>query len=108
MSDYHVDAVRRHWNPQTEPFTGLDSLFHAIRNDWCVSQTVFCEHYINSRNRCVRVYTFIVSSGEDIRYMSVIETPHISTFIHRANLDLVYIGKDLPVMSNQPVYASIR
>jgi hypothetical protein len=111
-SDYHLTPEQRHWDPESEEFTGMDALFYAVQCDWKVSKTVFCEKNVNRHKRQVRVFTFILTLHDQIRYMSVIETPHVLNFISLAHLSLVGVGENqhvetAPLPLKQPVFAKV-
>ncbi len=99
MAGYHIPPVRRPWSPDSEPYTGTDSLFYALRCGWSVRPEVTRETLPNRRH----IYLFALVRGTETQRMAVVESPHLLNFIRRANLLL--IGGD-PAPVRVPVQAA--
>ncbi|PJF20866.1 MAG: hypothetical protein CUN56_14025 [Phototrophicales bacterium] len=82
MLDRYHD-LNRHWCPQSEPYTGCDSLLTAIDRGWKLAPTVT----VHQTATC-RIYVFGLYHQGKIATMKVIETPMLRLILQRYQLRL--------------------
>jgi hypothetical protein len=71
----------RHWSPNSEQYTGADSLITALRNGWLVDSLVSQHNFLHSGGRITAVYTFTLRLDTEVRQMAIISTPLITRLL---------------------------
>ena len=79
----------RHWCPQAEKYTGLDSLLSAIYKGWTINERVFRHETWRGGTRPVVVYYFELKFGERIVTMPVISNPCVVPLIDDLELQVI-------------------
>jgi hypothetical protein len=78
----------RHWDPQSEPYTGGDSLLTALRTGWTIQNNHVIEHKISlSGGRMTTIYYVLLMKATHRRIMPVITNPFVERLLER--LDIV-------------------
>jgi hypothetical protein len=79
----------RHWSPQGEKYTGLDSLISAVFDGWMLSDRVFRHETWRGGARPVTVYYFELKRDQKIVTMPVINNPCVVPLIEQFDLQVV-------------------
>lgn len=88
---YHV--LKRHWNVESETFTGVDSLFAALDRGWRIHETVFYQVQTFGGKRVSHVYHFFLTGPEQTVTMQVIDSPHVQRLIQQQNIKPVPVSQ---------------
>lgn len=81
--------IPRHWCPQAERYTGLDSLLSAIASGWKVNTLVFRHETWRGGMRPVVVYYFELKRGQHVVTMPVISNPCVAPLIDIYRLQVI-------------------
>lgn len=81
--------TRRHWCPQAEHYTGLDSLVSAVAGGWVISGRVFRHETWRGGTRPTIVYYFELKRGHLVVTMPVISNPCVGPLIDRIGLEVI-------------------
>ncbi len=94
--NYHVqylDVTSQYWNPR-EGFAGGDHLLTALGSGWdvdkCEEQQVW---YTGAR--CVSVYHFTLTRGNETMVMPVVNNPYVYRFIIQAEINVTPAAKEV-------------
>jgi hypothetical protein len=94
LTDFHyayVDLIR-HWNNESEQYTGGDALFTALSNGWEIDSTVRYEDCWLLGGRYVVVYYFNLKREDKTATMPVVTNPYVRRFISSMSARLVAMG----------------
>ena len=80
-------AVLRHWHPESENYSGADSLLTAIHNGWQITPGVFRQK-LNYSGKPVTIYHFTLKYNDTTKVMRIIGNPFIERYVKRMNLPL--------------------
>ncbi len=69
--------IVRHWHADSERYAGGDCLLTALHNGWVVSERVIADEHWHAGTRCVMVYYFELTRGDEIMTMPVITNPFV-------------------------------
>lgn len=98
--------VPRHWCPQSEPYTGADSLITALREGWTVSRIVYRQDILHGGCRRSCVYYFELKRDAEAVTMPIISTPFIVRFIASQQMRVVHTAEsertDTRVTAEEP------
>ncbi len=72
---YAYMAEVRHWDPESENFTGADALFTAFDNGWTLDKDVEYEEHWYAGTRGVTVYHFTLRRDDETMTMKVVTNP---------------------------------
>jgi len=73
----------RHWHPQSETYSGCDSLLTAINSGWQMAEEVFRQKLFYS-GRTVTIYHFTLTHHNTTSVIRVIGNPFVERFVqHR-------------------------
>lgn len=87
-ANYHVqylDVTSQHWHPNSAQFAGGDHLLTAVNNGWEVSDCVIREIWYAGA-RCVFVYHFTLTRGNEMMRMPVIDNPYVTRFVEQSGV----------------------
>ena len=79
----------RHWCPQAEKYTGLDSLISAVTEGWTINQRVFRHETWRGGTRPSIVYYFELKRGRLIVTMPIVSNPCVIPLIDRYELEVI-------------------
>lgn len=81
MNDTIADkCLNRHWCPQSEHFTGADSLLTRLHHGWdIIAYQVDRTHYC--RTQQIKVYVFDLFKDGKTETMHVVATPYMERFL---------------------------
>jgi hypothetical protein len=112
MPYYASDAIGiediityRHWNAESEHFTGGDSLATALYLGWTMPETVEMSAYWYAGTRRVAVYHITLERGEEHVTMPVIGNPFIERLLSERHCRVVALGERQPVEAETRVLA---
>ncbi|GAB1421222.1 hypothetical protein MASR2M15_13730 [Anaerolineales bacterium] len=74
------DCINRHWSPDSEIFTGADSLLSAQERGWKIL-TYAKRLYQSSSTRRTTVYVFTMERDGEYIKMAVVLNPYIKNLI---------------------------
>ena len=80
---------RRHWCPQAEKFTGLDSLITAVFEGWTISSRVFRHETWRGGTRPAVVYYFELKRSQLVVTMPVVSNPCVVPLIDSCGLEVI-------------------
>ena len=80
---------RRHWCPQAELYTGLDSLVSAVSEGWVINGRVFRHETWRGGTRPAIVYYFELKRGRLVVTMPVISNPCVVPLIDSCGLEVI-------------------
>lgn len=80
---------RRHWCPQAEKYTGLDSLISAVLEGWVISRRVFRHETWRGGTRPAVVYYFELKRGQKVVTMPVVSNPCVVPLIRHQGLEVI-------------------
>lgn len=84
----------RHWDPQSEKFTGVDSLVTAIQNGWEPAQSVTKREFYRGNSRPIGIYYVnLEKNGENVT-MAVIGNPYLHKLLALLEISIVKQQKD--------------
>lgn len=86
---YNIDTPR-HWCPQSEKYTGADSLITALRDGWLASRVIYRQDIMHGGSRRTSVYFFELRRDDEVRTMPVISTPFIVRFIASFQMRVIH------------------
>ncbi len=79
-------CTNRHWCPQSETFTGADSLLTAVDEGWVIHQDILLRTY-NLRSSCVTtVYSFYLQRESNVALINVVANPFVHQLIKEKGL----------------------
>jgi hypothetical protein len=109
MAQYASDAIGiediityRHWDSQSEQYTGGDSLSTALYQGWALAETVEMAEYWYAGTRRVAVYHFRLERDGACVNMPVIGNPFVERLLSEQGCRVVALGE------RQPVEADVR
>lgn len=85
MLEKHKD-LKRHWCPQSEQFTGCDSLLTMMNRGWRLLKVAAVDHHERGKRRSVRVFTFMLAHNSLVRTMRIVENPTVGRIIERYDI----------------------
>jgi hypothetical protein len=81
----------RHWCPQSQKYAPGDVLLSHVRNGWTLDPVVGVECFYYSGYRCVEVFHFVLTAGDQVLKMPVIANPKIHQLIEEYQLTSFHI-----------------
>lgn len=92
---YPAEKPHHHWSPESEVYSGGDSLVYALHNGWTIEGDVICTDHWHGGIRRVRVYDFALTNGDIRRTMTVIQNPFVDRLLARLNVPVISLTADL-------------
>lgn len=91
LTDLHYAYVDflRHWQMDSEQYTGGDALYTAIQNGWDVSNEVGVEERWKTGSRGTPIYYFELTRNDETVTMPVIGNPYVRRVIRAIQAELV-------------------
>ena len=94
MGQYRCCA--RHWDSQSEPYTGVDSLVGTLYGGWALNPVLTCEeHSVGTRH--VVVYHLHLERGHEKATMRVINNPIIERAVTETGLTVIPMVEKHPI-----------
>jgi len=97
----------RHWHPQSEKYTGGDSLATALFLGWTMAEIVQLEEHWYAGTRRVAVYYFDLAREEANMRMPVIGNPYVDQLIAQNQLQVISVGSYRRPQSEIDMEASV-
>ncbi len=102
--ELEIDEDYRHWSPASQPHTTAEVLLQYLRCGWeCLNRvTVKTSQCVSSR--CVELYSFEISKGQEQLCVPVVSNPVILRFIRERGLIVTQceINSSSSVNHNRP------
>lgn len=93
MHAYYT-AKDRHFDPQSEAYTGADSLLTALRRGWDLVGPAMREDILLGGGRHTTVYHFNLQYGIHKMMMSVVSNPYLVRFLVDMELRVHHLPDD--------------
>jgi hypothetical protein len=89
--NHHYDYMdtTRHWDPESEEFTGTDALLTAFDNGWSMDKVVECEEHWYNAKRGVTIYHIHLRNGDEVQTMSLVSNPTVRRIIQKNDVTIV-------------------
>ncbi|MDZ4768994.1 MAG: hypothetical protein SGJ24_07695 [Chloroflexota bacterium] len=91
--DSALSAYYRHWNADSEKFTGCDALVTALESGWTIEGVVFRQEIWLSGVRPVSVFHFDLSRDDVRAKMRVCHNPFIVRLLNDLPVQVVAINQ---------------
>lgn len=95
LTNFHyayMDLIR-HWQPDSEKYTGGDALYTALADGWQVGDTIRYEECWLLGGRFVVVYYFDLKHDNETMTMPVVTNPYVSRLISTLNVKIVALAE---------------
>ncbi len=79
----------RHWAPSSQRYAPGDVLLAYLRNGWSLDPVVTVQTVYYSGYRCVEVFHFMLTDGQEVLEMPVVANPRIYQLIEEHRLSLL-------------------
>jgi len=91
VANWHSSYWRmvRHWHAGSEPYAGGDCLLTALNEGWDVSARLIADEHWYAGTRCVMVYHFELTRGDETMTMPVLTNPFVERLIAQSALHVV-------------------
>lgn len=96
----------RHWDPQSEAFTGGDSLLTALRSGWALQNHVLEQKYALSGGRATTIYYVLLLRENRRRIMPVVANPFVERLLMQLKIEVRQIA-DEQAIDAVPFYNNV-
>ena len=87
----------RHWSPESEPFTGVDSLLGALLTGWTIDNRIHRQEFWRGGSRPVTVFYCDLSRDGVSVTMPVISNPYMKYIVEFYELHVVQYATEDPI-----------
>lgn len=91
--DSALTACYRHWDGNSEKYTGCDALLTALENGWQIEGVIFRQEFWLSGVRPVCVFHFDLVRGDESAKMRVVHNPYLVRLLNQIGVQVVAINQ---------------